>query len=355
MKKILLGSIISTALIVNITNIALAAYTEIQPIGTQLPISDEQNQNDFSRFSGNIISINETNGGYSILVSDTDEAFSGILFNTNENSFLLGNLEVGTHVTGFYRTMGPMGLSMPPQVSAVAIISSDEAISVDVDLFLQHDGTEGFISQNGQLLINLAETTQIQDIHGNNVNIDLAGNNLVVIYDIATRSIPSLTTPNLVVVLPNDITQNINQEGHDIEFSDIDLDDLIVLMPTVDPVDLTNYPVIVQGNGLSIDFLELNDTIYLPLRAIVESIGGRLDWEASLNRVQIIWNDHAFLVYVGTTDFQRDAEAITLNWESVIINGSTYVPLSFFRDVMGFNNAYFHGGHVQINNDEIMQ
>lgn len=361
MKKFLITSILAT---VTFTGTALAnPYADIE-------IFNQENQGVFHRFTGSIVNISEN----TITVSDTGEMFSGISFHFTNDTFILGDLEEGTTVTAFYRADAPMTASLPPQVTASAIVSSSEATSVALDLFLRQDDTDGLLSSDNMLLINIAETTQIEDTQGELVDWDINGFNLLVIYDISTRSIPALTTPSRIIVLQDMVTgimpqmpvlnqnsennNDLEQEGHDMTFDHIDLDNLIILMPTVDPIETfewSNYPIIVEGSGLSLDFVELNDTIYVPLRAVIDSLGGIIEWEPAYPRIQIIWANHAFLVYVGTNEFTRDAETIILDSPSVLIGSTTYVPLSFFREVLGFNNAYFHGGHVQINNLEIMQ
>ena len=65
----------------------------------------------------------------------------------------------------------------------------------------------------------------------------------------------------------------------------------------------------------------------------------------------------------GTITFEVDSEdylvngrVITLsNLPSFVNDGTIYVPIRFFRDVFGMNNAYFEGGTVQINNEERME
>ena len=65
----------------------------------------------------------------------------------------------------------------------------------------------------------------------------------------------------------------------------------------------------------------------------------------------------------GTITFEMDSEEYIVNSEvitlanlpSFVVDGTIYVPIRFFRDVFGMNNAYFEGGAVQINNEERME
>ena len=59
---------------------------------------------------------------------------------------------------------------------------------------------------------------------------------------------------------------------------------------------------------------------------------------------------------IGSEDYVVSGEVVTLaNLPSFVVDGTIYVPIRFFRDVFGMNNAYFSGGTVSINNDERME
>ena len=59
---------------------------------------------------------------------------------------------------------------------------------------------------------------------------------------------------------------------------------------------------------------------------------------------------------IGSEDYVVNGEVVTLdNLPSFVVDGTIYVPIRFFRDVFGMNNAYFSGGTVSINNDERME
>ena len=58
---------------------------------------------------------------------------------------------------------------------------------------------------------------------------------------------------------------------------------------------------------------------------------------------------------IGSYDFDVDGETITLPFNSFEVDGTIYVPIPFFREVFGMNNAYVMDGTVFINNDEVME
>lgn len=361
MKKLLLASILAT------TTFATTAVANEGVLLPNLPMVDPDLSSafdlpsmdplpQFGRQSGIVLALNELpDGALGVLIGESaEDLLNAKQFNIHADTLVLGELEVGTQVTGFFSNVGPMTMSIPAQVAAVALVTADAALSVTADHFVQYEDTDSLINDAHTLRINIDSNTLIQDVAGNAVDWDLTGRNLVVVYGVSTRSIPALATPSLVVVLPVTGMMPMLPSTHGMDMGD-DQTSLLGTMPTVDIHELTDYPIIVEGTGISFDFMEHQDTIYVPIRAIVDSIGGQLAWEPAYPRVQVIWNDHAFLIYVGTNTFARDGETLTLGHESLLLDGTTFVPLAFFREVMGFNNAYFHGGHVQINNLEAMQ
>ena len=59
---------------------------------------------------------------------------------------------------------------------------------------------------------------------------------------------------------------------------------------------------------------------------------------------------------INSEDFVVDGETMSLDGMIAFeVDGTIYVPIRFFRDAFGMNNAYFSGGIVNINNEERME
>jgi len=114
-------------------------------------------------------------------------------------------IEVGDTVTGFYRSAGFAPLIFPPQFNAdVLVAGMPEDRLVKVDRFSdEKEGFEDFlVSEDGMLALRIGEETQVVTVAGEAFEDELAGLSLVVVYAVATRSIPAQTTPITVIVLP---------------------------------------------------------------------------------------------------------------------------------------------------------
>jgi len=123
----------------------------------------------------------------------------------NRNHFIVGRntfvvdfetLRIGMQCTFWYRTDVPMILIYPPQYRAVVAAVTEAERSIDVafyDDMLRND--------TGTLQLNPDRTTRIRMTNNQIYLGNLAGKDLVVIYEMSTRSIPAQTTPEEIYVL----------------------------------------------------------------------------------------------------------------------------------------------------------
>lgn len=116
------------------------------------------------------------------------------VFVITDETYLLGDYipTVGDTVKGFYPSDTMMIMIYPPQYSLSALVKVEENKFTKLDTF-----NEELVSKDNQLKLNLDETVEI--INGEIEN--LSNKDLLVEYDITTRSIPAQTTPIRVVVL----------------------------------------------------------------------------------------------------------------------------------------------------------
>lgn len=103
---------------------------------------------------------------------------------------------VRDQVIGFYDANAPVPLIYPPQYQAIVMARVTAGQSVKVDYF-----NNQLISSDGMLKINITPFTPIflendQAFTGNPAN-----RNLIVVYGIATMSIPAQTAPYRIIVM----------------------------------------------------------------------------------------------------------------------------------------------------------
>lgn len=120
-------------------------------------------------------------------------------FVVSDNTYLLDELAVGAEIVAFYNASLPVIMIYPPQYSAIAIALADSSVNVKVDHF-----DENLVSADGSLKLNLTDETEITLQDGTAYTGEITNRDLIVSYGPSTRSIPAQTTPEQIVVLPEE-------------------------------------------------------------------------------------------------------------------------------------------------------
>ena len=153
----------------------------IPVIGTILNIRPQS-----SDCSNQMISLATDNGPVNVILSPDTTVVDST------------RLRSGMRVVIYYDGNRPMPLIFPPQYQAVlvAVLRPGEQV-----LLSRFD--RNLISQNPDqpLRLNIAPSTTIQTLNGQNSTCPLGGRTLLVFYSNTTRSIPPQTTPRKVIVL----------------------------------------------------------------------------------------------------------------------------------------------------------
>jgi len=78
-----------------------------------------------------------------------------------------------------------------------------------------------------------------------------------------------------------------------------------------------------------------NGRTLLPIRTLIESLGGTVEWDAKEQKVTITLNGHSIVLWIGKTTALVDGSKTTLDVAPIIINGRTYLPLRFISEHLG--------------------
>lgn len=244
-------------------------------------------------------------------------------FILNENTYYADGVKIekGLQLTGYYESGKPMIMIYPPQYSIDIVTPVYEEGFVKVDKF-----DSNLLSNDKQLKLNISEETEI--IWENNTQIYwfakptiedletvLGNRQMIVYYDFMTKSLPAQTTPNKIIVLSQQIEDKIN----------IIVEDVII--------DAPNAYISEAGN------------VMVPVRAISEALGYEVNWNSDERSVKI-GNDVTFKVL--EPNYSSEGTVVTLEEASVIINDRTFVPLSFFKEVIKVNVVSFFENNVII-------
>ncbi|PIV54530.1 MAG: copper amine oxidase [Caldiserica bacterium CG02_land_8_20_14_3_00_36_38] len=99
------------------------------------------------------------------------------------------------------------------------------------------------------------------------------------------------------------------------------------------------------GRGTTPVILKEWDRTIVPIRAIVEIIGGKVDWFDKERMVVIQLKDKAIKLWIDNPMAEVNGEKIAIdpnnsNVEPIIINSRTYMPIRFVSENLGCNVSW---------------
>lgn len=272
-------------------------------------------------FTGTVNEIEKTDDFTKVFLEGEDD--SPAYFILSEDTYYAEEVKIekGSKITGYYETGRPMILIYPPQYTIDIVTPAYEEGFVKADKF-----DSNLLSKDKQLKLNISENTEI--LWENNTQINwikqptieeletvLSNRQMLVYYDFTTKSIPAQTTPNKIIVLSQQIEDKIN----------IIVEDILI--------DAPNAYISESGN------------VMVPVRAISEALGYEVKWNNDEKSVQV-GNNISFKF--GQSTYTATDAAITLEESPVLINERTFVPLSFFKDVVNVNVVSFFENNIII-------
>lgn len=98
----------------------------------------------------------------------------------------------------------------------------------------------------------------------------------------------------------------------------------------------------VNGNEMPIDeqgtvpVIENNRTL-LPVRAVVEQMGGSVDWNGETNEVTLTYGNDKIKLTIDSTEALLNGEKRNIDAAPTIINDRTMLPIRFIAESFGFN------------------
>lgn len=251
-----------------------------------------------------------------------------LVYDNLGNKKALSDLTDGSKITVFTGSYEPTPLILPVQYTAnVIIINGDQEGNVNIDTYLADE--EGYTNASNTLKIATADDTKIVDKDEKEYKGDINKNDLIVFYDVSTKSIPAQTTPTKVVVLGE----------NEIALKQIEAAKNATPAPTASPkvteapqVSYAGLVNVVIGDKNVSDVYAKDNTTMVPLREVAEAAGFTVTWDAE-NRA-VILNDGVYSLKIGENSYIKGKMMpLTLSAAPEIVNDLTYVPAEFFAEV----------------------
>ncbi len=159
----------------------------------------------YASVTGSIVEMVPTRSGRqvsgcTIFVTLEDESGSTVNFIMGPDTYVVDftTLSVGMQATFWYRTDVPVPLIYPPQYVASVAAQVKNGRMIDVDHY-----NDSLVNDAQTLQLNIDGSVDLRTTNNQYFQASPAGQNLVVLYETSTRSIPAQTTPRKIVVLCN--------------------------------------------------------------------------------------------------------------------------------------------------------
>lgn len=308
--------------------IVLAGPEESDVLHPEAPIGDHSDEADvdgvsYAQIDGEIEEIQpHGTDGKMQLVTVVQEDDSIVNLVISEQTYLHNELKEGMNISAFYDTNAPAILIHPPQYGAVAIAEVKESQSFKVDIF-----DEDLLSQDGSLKIRIGDNTKIIQQDGTPYEGDLSGRTLFVDYSIVQLSYPAQTSPDVIVVLNEREVETILKDTNSAEATEITSE----LSISVEDQRISVNGEFIEAPEALID----GEKIMLPLRAVAEAAGFEITWNNETKSSQL--GDTISLKIGENTYTDAHGELVNLQIAPKLVDGLTYVPMDFFREVLHAN------------------
>lgn len=107
-------------------------------------------------------------------------------------------------------------------------------------------------------------------------------------------------------------------------------------------LQINNTVMTVNGENKNIDDsgtspVILNNRTFVPVRAIIEAMGGKVDWNEETNTIILKMNNDEIKLVINSSIACFNGEEKQMETSPVIINGRTMLPIRFVAESFGFN------------------
>lgn len=102
-------------------------------------------------------------------------------------------------------------------------------------------------------------------------------------------------------------------------------------------------PLQLMMNGKSLklgQIYEHNGSILVPYRALAQTLGASVNWDAKLNRVTVKKGSTEVGLRIGSQTASVNGVDVQIDVPALLVKGSTYVPLRFVSETFGLNVAF---------------
>lgn len=319
------GLALSLAAVITISPMAIKAE-EMEAIPISAPIEeieDEVRVTEYIEFRGKIEEAQaEGELFYIVARNDLEEGLDAMKANITKDVILLNNksmdfieredLKVGAEVIIYYHKDTIMLKSYPPILTPNVVVidennEDDGWMSTMVSKF-----DKDFLNVEKDLYARPSEDTIIIDKNGDEVSKDeLVDKDWVIFFDIVLTSYPGQTSPKKIIVMPE-------REGQ---------------------VEVMEEFLLESKYIKEIDGVKM-----IPLRLVGESLGYEVSWNQENRTAELVKGAQWTAVTIGEDRYNFAKMLVELGTAPVLVEDSTYVPMSFIEEILKATVEVVDGG-----------
>jgi hypothetical protein len=317
---------------------------------TEISVEEAVANEVISSYISNTAIVSEINDGTIKTITDVTDAENQenvMNFTTNDDTLVIdavsgeiktvADIKTDDVITVYTNAYAPALLLLPVQYQADVIVlnsASDDALGfIDVDTYVSNEDV--LVNAANTLALNIDENTEVINKDGSAYEGELANKDLAVLYTNSTRSIPALTTPEKVVVLGDNeaALAQIKPAKNETEATPAPE---ATTAPTEAPdvkVDFTSFKTVTAGDETIENVYSKNDTLFVPLRKIAETLGFTVEWDGE-NRA-VILNGGVYSLKIDENSYVKGKMVPQeLSAAPEITNDLTYVPVEYFFEIL---------------------
>ena len=297
----------------------------------------------FLSYTGTITAINEVNELQYLSMASEDKGEATFVIRPEVVLVGIEEFAIGDILTGYYLGNKPMIMIYPAQYPlSIVVAASDNLVKVDgfdADL----------LSIDGSLKLNVeSEDIVIVDQNGEAFTGELGDRDLIVIYAEASKSYPAIATPLKIVVL--DQREVVSGQPYE-ETEELPIEPVYNEKLSWEAAEVAEFDVVIADEILNLQAkVNAAGMIMLPLRDVCAALGYYdVEWIAETQEVIV----NGVTLKIGSETYITDDAQVQIDsGAAALIEGKTYVPMSFFKDVLKVNNVAVFEGQIIVNNGE---
>lgn len=263
-------------------------------------------KNEYLTKTGQITEINKEDGYHTVLVGTP---LDGIQYTLDDSEIIIdaktlgflqpSDLEIGMEITVVIPKNAPMTMSLPAMVcDQVAVIVNSPEVSTMMGYF-----NEALVNEEQTLALNITrDHTYITNTKGERrvfTEEDIKNHSAVVIYSMATYSIPAQTNPQMVLILPN---------------SEVDTE------TTKETSSVANPEREMVYSPTQSEEVEL-----VSVRTLAEKYGYKVTWDNEAKSTTLTKGETTIVILVGKAEVIQNESIHTLKEATRLVDSKVFV------------------------------